>query len=453
MVGVAAWVIAASSARAAPADDFAPFSFALLGDPQIGYGPGGLYGDSQRFNAVADRVAARGWPLTVIPGDLVQHRSRWQHWGFRRGLQRLRGQVLLTAGNHDVADLDDLADFRARYGPDYADHVVHDCAFVTVDSETARDPGISQREYAEQWAWLERTLAAHAAAGRAHIFVVTHRPPFVEREDEPASGRNWPLDTRARLLGLMRAHGARYVLSGHLHDAADAQTRDGIRVLAVAGSARAFDGTAVGYLRVDVGQGGVKTRFVRVMARPPPSPTVRGLRGWTPRILEPSPRHWLFTLLFGLTALAAWRTRRALAARAVPADPAVLGLWRFVSLCLVFFAANWQLDFDELLREGGRAAAKLVGVFPIRHLVTGTALAIGLVAFGVVALRWYRRPTRSWPEATALLALVVPVLWFALSAISHHDLGMLFDEAWWDLLMLAALGTQVLCARRARRVG
>jgi hypothetical protein len=68
---------------------------------------------------------------------------------------------------------------------------------------------------------------------------------------------------------------------------------------------------------------------------------------------------------------------------------------------------------------------------------------------------WLWRAWRHGAErrlGTAAIALAaVPVAWFALSAISHHDLGMLFNEGWWDLAIVGALVSIALCAAFARR--
>jgi hypothetical protein len=76
-------------------------------------------------------------------------------------------------------------------------------------------------------------------------------------------------------------------------------------------------------------------------------------------------------------------------------------------------------------------------------------LALSAVAAGFLA-RHHRSTGGSAPLSVALAALAVPSVWFCLSAISHHDLGMLFNESWWDLLILATLAVIMLSARRAR---
>lgn len=423
---------------------FSPFEFALLGDPQIGYGQGGEWADASRFAKVVDALNASSVPLVVVPGDLVQDRSFWQQWLFDWQAGRIRAQKILAPGNHDVVDLDSLAAFRRRYGSDSLNVVFNDTAFVVIDSETARDTRISRAEYDAQWAFIESSLAAHRTAGRTHIVLVTHRPPFVDDELEPDSDANWPRETRARLLALARGSGVRWILAGHLHSTHTARTADGLQIVVVAGSARSFDRSPVDYRVFRVEKDSLTLRNVPV-APPTVEPfSVPGLRGWTPRLFDFSVRHWLFTVLYALAGVAALRT-----ARAIPTSTTRTG-WRSVAFMLFAFGINMQLDFDELIQEIGRVAAQLSGIYAIRHAVTPVlVLALGAVAAGFLT-RHHRSTGGSAPLSVALVALAVPSAWFCLSAISHHDLGMLFNESWWDLLILATLAVIMLSASRAR---
>ncbi len=450
------FLVLATAGTARAQSSFSPFEFALLGDPQIGYGPGGEYADVGRLGQVVDSVNAHRMPLVLVPGDLVQDRSLWQQWLFSWQAGRVQNKLLLAPGNHDIVDLASLAAYRKRHGPDYYEFVFNNCAFVVVNSETARDRRISATEHAAQWLFIERSLAAQRAAGRKHIVLVTHRPPFVDDEREAEDGANWPPETRARLLALARQHGVRWILTGHLHRTHTAQTADGIQLVVVAGSSSSFDRSPVDYRLFRVEHDALTHTRVLVAPAPAEPFSVPGLRGWTPRLFEFSVRHWLFTALYALAALAALRTARALRERHSRV------LWRGIAWLLFAFAANMQLDFDELLQELGRIAAQLSGLYPMRHVVTAGALALLLGVAAVMLVRHYRLESRlergragrggsDHPLTLALAALVVPSAWFCLSAVSHHDLGMLFDEAWWDLAVLAALAVVGVSARRARK--
>ncbi len=428
-----------------------PFVFALLGDPQIGYGRGGEYADAGRFARVIESVNGSGLPLSVVAGDLVQDRSIWQDWAFDLMLSRLAGRVLLVAGNHDVVDPSSLASYRARHGRDYYDVVFHNTAFVVLNSETARDRGISSDEYDAQWAFLETSLVAHRRAKRDHILLAMHRPPFVEDEHEPDSAQNWPAAPRARLLSLSRAHGVRVILAGHLHRTVTASTHDGIEVVVSAGSARSFDRSPIAYYRFHVAPGGLRHELVSVAKAPPEPFSVPGLRDWTPRLFEFSLRHWLFTLLYALSGWFALGAARALRTR--EKDAPSQRLWFAIAGLLFFYATNMQLDFDELIREIGRVAAQITGVFAVRHVITAGSACVVAGASAVLLIRLYLRSQRDRALPITLAMLAIPTAWWALSVISHHTLGMLFNEMWWDLSILVALAVIGALARRtAKRV-
>jgi 3',5'-cyclic AMP phosphodiesterase CpdA len=428
---------------------FQPFDFALLGDPQIGYGHAGEYGDAGRLAQVIASVNQGKIPLTLVAGDLVQDRSLLQVFTFDWARKRLAGRVALAAGNHDVVDQDGLRAFRRRFGKDYYDLVSHNCAFVIVDSETARDRRISGAEFDAQWAFLERTLAAHQQARRKHIILVMHRPPFVESEQEAENGANWPTDTRARLLGLARRHGVRWILAGHLHRTLSVDTADGIHVVVSAGSARSFDRSPVAYYRFHVDEDGLRYALVSVAPAMPEPFSVPGLRDWTPRIFDFSLRHWLFTILYAVAAMFALRASKELGRSGQ--DPPRQKLWFAIAIMLFFFGANMQLDFDEAIREIGRLLARRAGVYGIRHVITGSAAAAVTLGSSVLLIRYYLRSKGDRATAIALCMLAVPCAWFGLSAISHHDIGMLFDEMLWDLLTLIALLVISICARRVAK--
>lgn len=449
---LACLAIATAPARAQAERPFSPFEFALLGDPQIGYGPGGEHADARRLGKVIQDINARNLPVSVLVGDLVQDRSLWQDWIFLLQARDLTGTALYAAGNHDVVDTDSLRAFRDRYGTDYHDHVHNNVAFIVLNSETARDPRIDPVEFHQQWEFIAAALEKHRRAQRTHIVLVTHRPPYVRNPAEPESDANWPPETRQRLLRLAREYGVRWIISGHLHRTLliDAGEPPGIAVHA--GTARSFDQTPIGYFRFRVEPDAITPERIDLEPAPNPPPSIPGLRGWTPRLLDFSPRHWLFTLLYAAAGVAAlFAARRLKQSNAIDGP----GPWRLIGLALLFFGLNMQLDFDELLSETGRILARLAGVYGQRHLLIG-ALMLVLAAIGAAFLwRLPRRHRFSAPGKLALICLAVPTTWFVLSALSNHHIGIVFNETWWDLAVLLALACIAGCVRwelRARPI-
>ncbi len=307
-----------------------------------------------------------------------------------------------------------------------------------------RDPDISREEFDRQWAFLENALATHQRAGRDHIVLVTHRPPFVETEDEADAEANWPKDTRRRLLALARNYGVRWILAGHLHRTVTADTADGIHIVVSAGSARSFDQSPIAYYLFHADKEGLRHELVVVAPTPPEPFSVPGFPNWTPRLFEFSIRHWLFTVFYVIAGLFALSASKALGRRNAPQQTH----WRVIAILLFFFGANMQLDFDEMIGEVGRMAIRLAGVFAIRHLITGSAAAVVTVVSAVLLARFYVNSQRDKSTPIALCALAIPTAWFCLSAISNHIIGMLFNERWWDLWILIAMIVISVCARR-----
>lgn len=419
---------------------------ALLGDPQIGYGVGGPHADQERLLAVVRRINQLKPGLVIIPGDLTQDRSFFQLRAFRAALDELQGEYLLVPGNHDVTSPADLRAYRENFGADYWVRQVGGFSFIGINSETARSPDLSAVEYERQWQFITDALTKPTNAEQG-VILVTHRPPFVKQETEPESGANWPPEERARLLSLARAAGVKLILAGHLHRDSDRSTQDGIRIVALAGTARAFDNSPIGYSVLSLERDELGLRRV-IAGPPPPVPySVPGLREWTPRLFDFSIKHWVLTLLYAYAALSCYSAARTLRS---PDSRAPL---RALSFGLAFFALNFQLDLDEALRESGRILAKLAGVSSYRHLITGSLL----LAFLVVCLIWFllRVPRSGISRAgtICLAASLAPTLWFILSTISHHDIGMVLPAPVWDLLQGAAALLIVALTRRRSRGG
>jgi hypothetical protein len=269
----------------------------------------------------------------------------------------------------------------------------------------------------------------------------------VDNEDETDGDHNWPRETRSRLLALARAHGVRWILAGHLHRTAVIEAHDGLRIVVGAGSARSFDRSPVAYHRFRVEREALHLEQV-IVAPPPAEPfTVRGLPGWTPRLFDFSVRHWIFTALYAAVALLALRAARRHARSGLPETSR---LWWAVTLALLFFGANMQLDLDELISEAGRIAANVTGIYALRHVITAaSAVALAAMALFLFVHYWWRARGQRAPLA-ALACLTPPAVWFCLSAMSHHDIGMVFNEGWWDLLTLVGLVLAAVCAKRHR---
>lgn len=252
-----------------------------LGDPQIGFGKTGWRQDEARFAAAAAAAHAAGAAAVVVAGDLV---NVWDNATLTSGFDAVwpsqfdASKVHLVPGNHDVnseaASASDfaqqLAHYRAAFGPDYSSFETQFATFVLINSESlivpelglngTTDPSV-RNESATQWSWLERTLAAGASTGK-HLIVVSHHPAFLKDPAEPHQYWNWPLNVRRRLLGLLQKNGVTHMLCGHTHTTTN-RTVGGLSIYTVAGTARAFDDNGCGYSVLTISADEVKYEYVR----------------------------------------------------------------------------------------------------------------------------------------------------------------------------------------------
>lgn len=262
---------AAPSQPAADPNVFRPFTFVHFGDPQMGFGKDGIEADKRRFVA-AIRAANRIKPdFVYIAGDLVHQRTQEEFVALAEAMKVFEVPVKIAPGNHDVANHETLAIYRAKYGRDYYVFTCRNCDFVAVDSmllsERAgwfKDKDEKFRaEIETQWKWLERTLAASKTKGRAHVFLLMHVPPFVKTVDERNRYQNIPLDGRKRLLALAKKHGVKAILAGHLHKTCEIRTGQ-LTIYVVGGTARVDDKRGFGYRVFKVREDGFDQEYVQL---------------------------------------------------------------------------------------------------------------------------------------------------------------------------------------------
>ncbi len=292
-------------------DTFRPFSFVLLGDPQIGYGNGMTHGSYQRFVDQAKVLNALPSDFIIMPGDLVHSNNPYQWKLFMQGVKQYDRQLFLIPGNHDVESLVDLQRYRDRFGVDYYDFVVHNCAFVMINSETARDDTIDRDEHVAHWNWLEKTLEEHHMANRRHIFLVMHRPLYRYQVDEKTEYENWPRGTRVKMLKLMDKYNVSAVLAGHLH-----QTREwdmqinGAKSYTVGGTSKLWDEKGHGYRVFHVNASGITQEYQVFEPTWPKRWHFAGIMGYVPAILKNDIMHYGVMLLYVITTLLCVRTWR-----------------------------------------------------------------------------------------------------------------------------------------------
>ncbi len=209
-----------------------PFFFIQASDPQFG-----MYTANKDFRQetanwefVVANVNRLKPAFLVVTGDLTnQDGDQAQIAEYQRINKKLDAGIHLYSvpGNHDVANEPTpatLAAYRKAYGPDYYSFRESGMYGIVLDSSLFKAPGKVMEEAAKQEKWLEQELAKGQASG-VPVVIFQHIPFFLEKADEPDQYFNLPLETRQRVLALLKRNGVRYVFAGHYHR--NAYGRDG----------------------------------------------------------------------------------------------------------------------------------------------------------------------------------------------------------------------------------
>ncbi|HKD05221.1 MAG TPA: metallophosphoesterase [Bryobacteraceae bacterium] len=160
--------------------------------------------------------------FVVVTGDLVNKTGdAAQIAEYKRINGKLDRAIHLYSvpGNHDVANdptPSSLALYREKIGPDYYSFREGSLYGIVLNSSLFKAPGLVPDEAAKQERWLESELTK-AKAAHDLVVIFQHIPFFLEKPDEPDQYFNIPIETRRRLLALLRRYGVRYVFAGHYH--------------------------------------------------------------------------------------------------------------------------------------------------------------------------------------------------------------------------------------------
>ena len=125
------------------------------------------------------------------------------------------------AGQSRAAEANDptpetLAAYRKAYGPDYYSFREGSLYGIVLDSSLFKAPAKVTAEAAKQELWLEVELKKAQVAGAIPV-VFQHISFFLEKADEPDQYFNIPMETRRRVLALLKRYGVHYVFAGHYH--------------------------------------------------------------------------------------------------------------------------------------------------------------------------------------------------------------------------------------------
>lgn len=175
------------------------FTFAVLGDTQSVY---------EAHKGVVGRIAAMSPDFILHVGDLVQNGNSGLEWQAFFDIQRelmARAPLFAALGNHErnnelFFDYFYLPGNERWYVFDYGN-----ARFVCLEVDNIVDYGPES----DQYAWLEKTLAANT---QPWLIVFFHIPPYSSANDDGEER------VRQILVPLIEKHGVDMVFGGHAHN-------------------------------------------------------------------------------------------------------------------------------------------------------------------------------------------------------------------------------------------
>lgn len=209
--------------------------FAVISDPHITV-PSTLWDHPNRFHLVEVSIPALEQVLQhlvqlpldflLLPGDLTQHGEPENHAWLAERLARLPFPAFVVPGNHDVPQLEALAEFP-RYYQAFGYEDGRSLDYSRLLQPGIRLIGLNSNHFdaqgqlvgcltSEQLTWLEKELAA---AEEELVLLMVHHNVVEHLRGQSLHpwGRRYMLENASQLRRLLQAYGVQLVFTGHLH--------------------------------------------------------------------------------------------------------------------------------------------------------------------------------------------------------------------------------------------
>lgn len=200
-----------SSSQARAADEL---TFVVLGDTR----PGRDLKQPAVFLQIIEKINETAPRAVFHTGDIIYGKTdegsgiEQQYKDYFRVSGRLKSEIHITPGNHDIWDERSARVFREKFGYLYRSVTIGSNHFILLNSTL---PGKNGSLSGEQRLWLEKELEKSAGRGR-NIFVFLHHPMYPVDGYVGKCMDRYP-EERDSLHELFRRYGVRYVFSGHEH--------------------------------------------------------------------------------------------------------------------------------------------------------------------------------------------------------------------------------------------
>lgn len=182
-----------------------------------------------RARHVFSQINSVDQAFVIHLGDMINPVPELPSYGpaadnFHALAKGLNAPLHLVPGNHDIGDKpvswmpagmvngDFITLYRQHFGKDYYAITHAGCHFIMINSPLINSGDPAE---AEQAAWLEAYLDEHNGA---RMFLFSHYPPYVTRQNEPGSYDNIDEPGRSWILDLIRRHKFEALFSAHVHN-------------------------------------------------------------------------------------------------------------------------------------------------------------------------------------------------------------------------------------------
>ena len=223
----------------------ASFTFAQLGDTQLGFG--GYEHDVATFRQAVKELNVAKPDFVVICGDLINDTNNDQAFAdFNAIKSSFEMPCHCVPGNHDVSNTPTpalLERYRKTVGKDWYAFQHKGFTFAAVNTQLWKAP--LEGETGKQDAWLAKTLA-DAKKRESPVIIAGHYPLYAGAPDEEEGYYSLAPAKRKELIRLYKDNGVAAVLSGHMHKNV-IHDLDGIQLVTTATTSKNFDNAPMGY--------------------------------------------------------------------------------------------------------------------------------------------------------------------------------------------------------------
>ncbi|MGI5831299.1 MAG: metallophosphoesterase family protein [Thermoguttaceae bacterium] len=211
--------VSADEVSSTPASELKTLRLVQYCDPQLGFGEEGMGPTLDRFRRAIDVINDLNPDVVTILGDLI-HRYGDPVDEMVSGLKRIKPQLLIAPGNHDIPEPvtpEKLTLYRKTYGPDRQSALINGWKLICLNTQLWREA--EPDETAAQNEWLDTELA-QAKAREMLVILLSHIPPYIAYPNEEDSWATITNENEIRKNLLVKAveGGVRFWLAGHTHE-------------------------------------------------------------------------------------------------------------------------------------------------------------------------------------------------------------------------------------------